>query len=70
MTTVSGHHTVWTEEFVINTHLTTGSDAEYYTSEKTVMTSYSILATKSIKSFLREANLLSYSRFTLNLKIT
>lgn len=68
--TVSGYHTVWTEKFVQNIHLTIGSDAEYYTSEKTALISYSVLATKSLKSFLREANLLSYSRFTLNLKIT
>lgn len=68
--TISGCDTVWTEKFVENIHLTIRSDAEYNTSEKTHITAYSVLTTKSLKSFLREANLLSYSRITLNLKIT
>lgn len=52
--TVSGYHTVWTEKFVQNIHLTIRSDAEYDTSEKTAIILYSVLATKSLKSFLWE----------------
>lgn len=68
--TVSGYHTVWTEKCVQNSHLTIRDYVEYYTSGKTAITWYSVLATKSLKLFVKEANLLSYSRFTLNLKIT